>query len=106
MRKGNVPFKTDIVINKSYEGEPLEWTLARVTQTKEPIDNASPAVYTERKDGVLPETDIRTDRWEVAREAMDKVHQSRIAKRTSSFKEEKTTGEPTNATGENAKVSD
>ena len=33
-------------------------------------------IYTEKKDGVQPEFDIRTDRFEVAIEAMDKINQS------------------------------
>ena len=37
--------------------------------------------YSERKDGVLPETDIRTDRFDVALDAMDKASKSVRAKR-------------------------
>lgn len=31
--------------------------------------------YTEKKDGVKPEYDIRTDRFEIAREAMEKIEE-------------------------------
>lgn len=55
--------------------------MRRVTQSNEPIENVAPMLYTERKDGVLPETDIRTDRFEVAQEAMGKVEKSIKAKR-------------------------
>lgn len=39
-------------------------------------DGVFPTIYTEKKDGVLPEYDIRTDRFEVALDAMDKINQS------------------------------
>lgn len=71
-------------INKSYEAEPLEIILARVTETKEPISSASPIVYTDRNEGVKAEYNIRTDRFEVAREAMGAISRSKIAKRQSS----------------------
>ena len=40
-------------------------------------DGVFPTIYTEKKDGVLPEYDIRTDRFEVAIEAMDKINQQK-----------------------------
>lgn len=72
---------TIIEKNESYTGEPLEIILSRITQTKEPIDASAPIIYTERKDGVLPQYDIRTDKWEIAQEAMGKVAATQIAKR-------------------------
>ncbi len=47
----------------------------------EPISDGAPIIHTERKDGVLPAYDIRTDRFEIAIEAMDKVTGSKLAKR-------------------------
>ncbi|MEM0173216.1 MAG: hypothetical protein QXI16_01765 [Sulfolobaceae archaeon] len=38
-------------------------------------------IYTNRKDGVLPGYNIRTDRFDVAIDAMDKVAMSKLAKR-------------------------
>ena len=35
-----------------------------------------PTIYTEKKDGVQPEFDIRTDRFEIAIDAIDKINQS------------------------------
>lgn len=68
-------------VNQSYEAEPLMHTLRRAMTSQEPISTTAPQVYTERKDGVRPEYDIRTDRFEVAREAMDAVSKAGIAKR-------------------------
>lgn len=67
--------KTSIEIkcNELYEGESIEEKVRRVVMSKEPIEAISPMIYTERKDGVLPEYDIRTDRWEIAQSAMTTI---------------------------------
>ena len=49
-----------------YEGETIEDKVRRVTLNNEPIEDTAPLIYTERKDGVLPQYDIRTDKWEIA----------------------------------------
>lgn len=79
--KQNVIVPTSIEINNSYEGERLEDKLSRMMNNKEPIKDGSPLIFTDRKDGVRPEFDIRTDRFEVAIDAMDKVDKSNKAKR-------------------------
>jgi len=63
------------------EGEPIEHKIERVVSNKEPITDGAPSIFTERKDGVVSAYNIRTDRWEVATEAMDKVSGSIQAKR-------------------------
>lgn len=66
---------------ETFEGETIETKVNRIVNNGEPIKDGAPIIYTERKDGVLPEYDIRTDRWDVAIEAMDKVNMDRMAKR-------------------------
>lgn len=73
--------RTTINVNSSYEGETIEKKVRRVVNNKEPIKDGAPLIYTERKDGVQPAYDIRTDRWEVAIEAMDKIAAYKVAKR-------------------------
>jgi len=68
-------------INKSYQGERIEQKIARIVNNKEPITDGAPLIYTERKDGVGAEYNIRTDRFEVAIDAMDKVASTLRAKR-------------------------
>lgn len=92
--------RTKFKVNQSYKGEPLEEKLQRIVETKEPVEATSPRMYTERAQGVLPETDIRTDRWEIAQEAMNRVSKSQIAKRTAAF-EKNEPSEPIQATSEN-----
>jgi hypothetical protein len=63
------------------EGEPIENKIERITTNKEPITDGAPEIYTERKDGVISAYNIRTDRWEIATDAMDAVQGSIQAKR-------------------------
>lgn len=72
---------TTIAINESYEGETIEQKINRIVNNKEPISDGAPIVYTERKDGVKPEYNIRTDIWDTAIDATDKIAQTRLADR-------------------------
>ena len=63
-----------------YEGETIEQKVNRIVNNNEPITDGAPIIFTERKDGVLPEYDIRTDRWDIAITAMDKVNTDKIAR--------------------------
>ena len=67
------------------EGETIEDKCKRLVETKEPIKDGAPILYTERKDGVLPAYDIRTDRWAIAQEAMDKNRKAIDAKRKADY---------------------
>ena len=62
---------------KAKEGEWIEEKVRRVVENGEPIEDGAPIVYTERKDGVRPEYNIRTDRWEIAQEAMEAVREGK-----------------------------
>lgn len=79
--------KTKKVINNStmtnvelYEGETIETKVRRIVLNKEPITDGAPIIYTEKKDGVLPQYDIRTDRFEIALEAQDLIVANQSAK--------------------------
>lgn len=80
--------KTSINHNESYEGESIETKVQRITLNNEPITDGAPIIYTERKDGVLPGYNIRTDRWEIAIDAMDKVSKTITAKRDEIIKKD------------------
>ena len=66
---------------KTMQGETIEQKMRRIINNKEPVKDGAPPLYTERKDGVRAEYDIRTDKWEIAAGAMDKVHQVNAEKR-------------------------
>ena len=73
--------KSQLKSNEVYEGETIETKVSRIINEKAPIEDGAPIIFTERTDGVLPSYNIRTDRWDVAVEAMDKVNKAKIAKR-------------------------
>lgn len=65
---------------ETQEGETIEAKVARIVQNKEPITDGAPMIFTEKKDGVLPAYNIRTDRFDIALDAMDKIGKSRAKK--------------------------
>lgn len=73
--KGMVPLMT-------YQGEDIEVKVKRITENNEPIKDGAPITYTEKKDGVRPEFDIRTDKWELVQEKMEagNIQKMKIAK--------------------------
>lgn len=89
MKKPNFyprPSKT----NYEYQlGESIETKVRRITENNEPITDGAPIIYTNRDDGVLPAYNIRTDRWDIAQQAMDAVNQANLAKSKSYGKIEK-----------------
>lgn len=68
-----------IIKNDSYEAEPLEVRLRKATEEKTPIEAVAPMIYTEKSKGVIPEYDIRTDRFEIAQAAMEKLNSVKFA---------------------------
>jgi len=90
--------KTTAILNKSVEGETIEQKMERVTTNQEPIKDGAPLIYTDRKDGVQAGYNIRTDRFEIAVEAMDVVAKSVIAKREQRAKMEIVKDEPIQGT--------
>lgn len=62
------------------EGLSLEEQLRQATANNTPIDARAPMIYTEKKDGVLPQYDPRTDRYDLALDAIEKVQKAEIAK--------------------------
>ena len=65
--------KETICTTEAFIGQSLEEKVYQAVNSKAPIEAVAPMVYTERKDGVLPETNIRTDRFEIAQEAMTTI---------------------------------
>lgn len=65
---------------ESFEGESIEKKVSKLLENNEPITDGAPIIFTEKKDGVLPQYDIRTDKWGIAQSAMDLANASKIAK--------------------------
>lgn len=81
MYKQTTAQQTSLKVNQSYKGERIEEKIQRIVNNKEPITDGAPIIYTERKNGVEPQYNIKTDRFEIAIDAMDSVSKSYKAKR-------------------------
>lgn len=80
---------TELHINTATEGEPIEVKIERIISNKEPIKDGAPIIYTPRAEGIRASTNIRTDRFEIAIEGMDKVAKSYKARREEKAKTDK-----------------
>ena len=72
MIKKVITNRTTIVRLESREGETIEAKVRRIMNNNEPISDQAPLIYTERKDGINPDYDIRSDRFDYALDAMSK----------------------------------
>ena len=54
--------------------------VSKLLENNEPITDGAPIIFTEKKDGVLPQYDIRTDKWDIAQSAMDLANASKLQK--------------------------
>lgn len=90
------------------EGEPIEDKIRRILDENEPITDGAPIIYTEKKDGVRPEFNIRADKWDIAIQAMDKISNYEASKylqtgeMTEIKADYKETEETNNEAGENS----
>lgn len=74
-------YNTRMKSNTSIPAESIERMLERWLTNKEKIEGNAPLIYTERAKGVIPSTNIRTDRFEIAIEATEKIAKSYKARR-------------------------
>lgn len=76
MKRVNVPRKS--VFNRILtQGESIEEKVRRIVDNNEPIEDTAPMIYTERKDGIKQEYNIRADKWDIALDAMQQVNDSK-----------------------------
>ena len=92
--------KTLLSVNESVEGESIEDKIERITTEREPITDSSPIIYTERKDGVQPEYNPRTDTWEIAIDAMGTLQKQEVKKRWDAIAERDGKAKPADTTTE------
>ena len=71
MKKRIVKHTKDMLAVDTIEGEIIEKKIQRIMDEKTPIDDSAPIIYTERKNGINPAHDVRTDRFDLALEAME-----------------------------------
>lgn len=92
MKKGIIK-KGHLSIDNSREGETLEEKLERILANGEPIGDDAPIIHTERNKGVEPQYNIRSDRWEIALDGIDRIQKSYQARREEKAKIDKKDGE-------------
>ena len=81
MYRPNKATETTLTSVDKVQGEPIEHKIERITENGEAITDGAPEIFTDKSEGVNSAYDIRTDRWEIAAEAMDKIHRSKTAKK-------------------------
>lgn len=81
MLKLSISHCSTLRINDSYDTLPLERKIERMIYSNEPIPSTDQLIYTERKDGIMPAYDIRTDRFELALDATSQIEKSYISRR-------------------------
>lgn len=51
---------------EAYEGDTIEQRVEKIMNNNEPITDGATQLFTDRADGVIPEYDVRTDKWDQA----------------------------------------
>lgn len=97
----NKRVKRDSLINRneSFEAESIEQMLRKAKEGESIELGGKELLYTEKKDGVLPATNIRADKWEIAQEALDTVERTRAVKEKEYMKKAIETEEAKTALG-------
>lgn len=66
---------------KGVEAEPIEAIVRRLINNDEPITDVVPKIYTLREQGVVPEYNIRSDRFDMAIDMADSITADALLKR-------------------------
>ena len=73
--------KSEMKSVETKQGITKEQQVARIMDNQADMERTAPLIYTERKEGVNSAYNIRTDRFEIANEAMEKGTKSALAER-------------------------
>lgn len=66
------------MIKMEEPGETLIKKCQRILDENEPLTDGAPTIYTPKQAGVRPECNVRTDKWEIAMNAMDRVNNYKL----------------------------
>ena len=63
-----------------YKDEGETWTkkIQRIMDENEPLKDGAPLIYAPKQAGVKPECNVRTDKWDIAMKAMDRVNSYKL----------------------------
>lgn len=73
---------TSITCNESETGERIEDKVERIMFAGEAINDSAQLVYNSREDGIDAATNIRTDKWDLALDAMSEIGRRTELERT------------------------
>lgn len=59
-------------------GETLIKKCQRILDEGEPLTDGAPMIFTPKQAGVKPECNVRTDKWDIAMKAMDRVNNYKL----------------------------
>lgn len=62
---------------QSYQAKSIEREVEEIITQKKPIEATAQMIYTEKKDGVIEDFDIRTDKWEAMQRAATYVNEQK-----------------------------
>ena len=66
------------MIKITENGETLIKKIQRILDENEPLTDGAPTIYTPKQAGVRDDCNIRTDKWALAMDAMDKVNNYKL----------------------------
>lgn len=66
------------MIEMKEKGETLIKKIQRILDENEPLTDGAPMIYTPKQAGVREDCNIRTDKWVLAMNAMDKINNHKL----------------------------
>lgn len=66
------------MIKMTESGETLIKKCQRILDEGEPLTDGAPMIYTPKQEGVKPECNVRSDKWDIAMKAMDRVNNYKL----------------------------
>lgn len=66
------------MIEMTEKGEPLIKKIQRILDENEPLTDGAPMIYTPKQAGVRDDCNVRTDKWTLAMNAMDRVNNYKL----------------------------
>ena len=66
------------MIDENEKGETLIKKIQRILDENEPLTDGAPMIYTPKQAGVRDDCNIRTDKWVLAMNAMDRVNNYKL----------------------------
>ena len=66
------------MIKATETGETLIEKIQRILDENEPLTDGAPMIYTPKQTGVRDDCNIRTDKWALAMDAMDRVNNYKL----------------------------